>query len=133
MTERSEVTREKYVGHVTSVASRKRVRFLNKNRPCQLRAIVVKVPTGGKGKRMVAQQLGWADQAACRGSESVLFYSPDTLETKDARQRRERHAKQLCTECPVRDDCLETALSQRESYGIWGGLTELERRAYLRR
>jgi WhiB family redox-sensing transcriptional regulator len=75
----------------------------------------------------------WADEAACRGVEGVLFFSPLVVELKDARLARERRAKAICQQCPVREECLETALSQRESYGIWGGLNEMERRALLRR
>jgi WhiB family transcriptional regulator, redox-sensing transcriptional regulator len=82
---------------------------------------------------MAVVRAEWSDAAACRGVENTLFFAPDVLETKEARLRRERQAKLLCADCPVRDECLECALSQRESYGIWGGLTELERRALVRR
>ena len=41
-------------------------------------------------------------------------------------------AKRLCANCPVRADCLEAALARHETYGIWGGLNELERRALLK-
>ena len=75
----------------------------------------------------------WSDDAACRGELGVLFFSPDVVETKEVRAQRERRAKQICRECPVREACLESALTQRESYGIWGGFTEQERRALLRR
>ena len=67
----------------------------------------------------------WSDAAACRGSEGSLFFSPDVSE-------REFLAKRLCANCPVRGDCLEASLSRHETYGIWGGLNELERRALLR-
>jgi WhiB family redox-sensing transcriptional regulator len=75
----------------------------------------------------------WSDLAACRGERSHLFYSPDTAESREARLRRERQAKQLCATCPVLEECREAALAQREGYGIWGGLNEMERRALLRR
>jgi WhiB family redox-sensing transcriptional regulator len=82
---------------------------------------------------MALQKTEWSDGAACRGIENLLFFSPDVMESKEVRSRRERQAKQLCADCDVREDCLNTALAQRESYGIWGGLTEIERRALLRR
>jgi len=82
---------------------------------------------------MAVVRAEWSDAAACRGIENLLFFSPDVMETKDARLRRERQAKLLCADCNVREECLSSALAQRESYGIWGGLTELERRALLRR
>lgn len=62
----------------------------------------------------------------------ALFYSPDIAEGKETRVRRERDAKKVCASCPVRDQCLDLALTQHESYGIWGGLNETERRALLR-
>lgn len=44
---------------------------------------------------------------------------------------REKRAKEICLECGVRDDCLDYALSIREQHGIWGGLTENERRELI--
>jgi WhiB family redox-sensing transcriptional regulator len=74
----------------------------------------------------------WSDAAACRGSERSLFFSPEVSERREDRHEREFLAKRLCSNCLVRGDCLESALVRRESYGIWGGLNELERRTLLR-
>jgi WhiB family redox-sensing transcriptional regulator len=41
-------------------------------------------------------------------------------------------AKAVCAQCPVREACLEHALSVREKDGVWGGCTERERRRILR-
>jgi WhiB family redox-sensing transcriptional regulator len=41
-------------------------------------------------------------------------------------------AKRICASCAVREECLEAALARHESYGIWGGLNEFERRGLLR-
>jgi WhiB family redox-sensing transcriptional regulator len=82
---------------------------------------------------MAVAPLEWSDLAACRGSEGSLFFSPEVAERKDDRVEREHLAKKLCTSCSVREDCLEAALERHESYGIWGGLNELERRAFQRR
>jgi WhiB family redox-sensing transcriptional regulator len=41
-------------------------------------------------------------------------------------------AKAVCDQCPVREACLEHALSVREKDGVWGGCTERERRRILR-
>ena len=49
-----------------------------------------------------------------------------------ARQQREAKAKAICARCPVRDACLAYALDTGEAFGVWGGLTEDERRAMLR-
>jgi WhiB family transcriptional regulator, redox-sensing transcriptional regulator len=73
----------------------------------------------------------WHLKAACRGPESELFFPPPLPERREAREARELKAKEICTYCPVRDDCLEFALRVREAHGIWGGLTEAERRNRL--
>ena len=65
----------------------------------------------------------WAAQAACRTSD------PDTLFVQGAAQNR---AKAICSGCVVRTDCLADALDNRVEFGVWGGMTERERRALLR-
>ncbi len=66
----------------------------------------------------------WSSLAACRGSE------PDELFVPGAAQNR---AKAVCLGCAVRTECLADALDNRTEFGIWGGMTERERRALLRR
>ena len=66
----------------------------------------------------------WPRHAACRGAE------PDELFVLGAAQNR---AKAVCVGCPVRTECLADALDNRTEFGIWGGMTERERRALLRR
>ena len=73
----------------------------------------------------------WHLKAACRGPESALFFPPSVAERREDREGREARAKQICYECHVREDCLEFALRVREPHGIWGGLTESERRRLL--
>jgi WhiB family redox-sensing transcriptional regulator len=74
----------------------------------------------------------WRESAACLSYPAVLFFGLDDAESPAERRAREERAKQVCATCEVRRDCLEYALTTREPYGIWGGLTELERRARLR-
>jgi WhiB family redox-sensing transcriptional regulator len=62
----------------------------------------------------------WRRQAACHGTDLNLFY-PE-------RGQSAGPARQICATCPVRQPCLEYALSNRIISGIWGGLTERERR-----
>jgi WhiB family transcriptional regulator, redox-sensing transcriptional regulator len=81
---------------------------------------------------MAITPLDWTDAAACRNSEGALFYPADSAERKEDRLERELVAKRICASCGVREDCLEAALARHESYGIWGGLNELERRGLLR-
>ncbi|MBO0846588.1 MAG: WhiB family transcriptional regulator [Nocardioides sp.] len=66
----------------------------------------------------------WAAQAACRGQH------PDKLFVRGAEQNK---AKQVCGGCPVRTECLAEALDNQIEWGVWGGMTERERRALLRR
>jgi WhiB family redox-sensing transcriptional regulator len=73
----------------------------------------------------------WHLRAACRGPESELFFPPSFPERREEREARETKAKEICIDCSVRHDCLEFALRVREPHGIWGGLTESERRRLL--
>ncbi len=75
----------------------------------------------------------WQPVALCRGNHSHLFFPPSTAERKDERERREARAKSICSVCPVKAQCVEYAMEIREPYGIWGGLTESERRTILAR
>lgn len=75
----------------------------------------------------------WREEAACLRHPSMLFFGLEDAEGTSDRRMREDRAKQICSGCNVRIKCLEYALATREAYGIWGGLTELERRARLRR
>src|SRR2546423_13404277 len=71
--------------------------------------------------RMVAD---WPSLAACRNGD------PDALFVQGAEQNV---AKRICRSCPVRYECLADALDNRIEFGVWGGMTERERRALLRR
>ena len=64
----------------------------------------------------------WTLLAKCRGMEDQLF--PD-----GAAQKR---ARTVCRGCPVRNECLAEALDNRIEWGVWGGMTERERRLLLR-
>jgi WhiB family redox-sensing transcriptional regulator len=70
----------------------------------------------------------WQLNALCRGNHAYLFFPPSTFERKEERERREMKAKAICGVCPVMDCCSEHAVAIREPFGIWGGLTEAERR-----
>jgi len=70
----------------------------------------------------------WRDIAACSGDRGALFYPPLRSERRSVKAAREVRAKRVCATCPVRTDCLEQALTFGERYGIWGGLTDAERR-----
>ncbi|CAM5366586.1 Transcriptional regulator WhiB [Streptomyces avidinii] len=73
----------------------------------------------------------WQSQAACRELGSARFFHPSG-ERGEEREERDAAAKRICAGCPVREACLEHALRTREPFGVWGGLTEEERRALQR-
>ena len=84
-----------------------------------------------QGERMAirSEQAEWQLRAACRGPQAVVFFPPTQPERRDEKRFREERAKEICGGCSVRGDCLEYALSIREQHGIWGGLSEAERRS----
>lgn len=73
----------------------------------------------------------WQVKAACRGPHSSIFFPPSHFERKDDKEAREARAKAICATCSVRQPCLDYALRIREPHGIWGGLSEAERKAIL--
>jgi WhiB family redox-sensing transcriptional regulator len=77
---------------------------------------------------VTALDRSWQPIASCSGSHSHLFFPPNVTERKEERERREIRAKSVCRICPVGSECLDYAMTIREPYGIWGGLTETERR-----
>ncbi|MFD0270274.1 WhiB family transcriptional regulator [Streptomyces sp. NPDC127106] len=74
----------------------------------------------------------WQLRAACRNLGPGRFYHP-AGERGPERDERDEAAKRVCAVCPVRAACLEHALRTREPFGVWGGLTEEERRMLLAR
>lgn len=66
----------------------------------------------------------WQVRAACRTMDPELFF-PERGETQ-------AEAKAVCATCPVRRDCLKYAIDNCERHGIWGGLSERERRKIRR-
>ena len=74
----------------------------------------------------------WQYQGACLGMDSSIFFHPEG-ERGSSRRRRDESAKAVCATCPVIINCREHALATHEPYGVWGGLTEEERRAQIAR
>lgn len=71
----------------------------------------------------------WRRQAICRDTDPELFFPVGT--TGAALVQIDR-AKQVCGECPVQSECLQYAIDTNQDAGIWGGLSEDERRALRR-
>jgi WhiB family redox-sensing transcriptional regulator len=82
------------------------------------------VAAGLSAQGSVAER-AWQLQANCMGVDPDLFFPERGAST--------REAKEVCRGCVVRDACLEYALVHAEKFGIWGGLSERERRRIRRR
>lgn len=83
----------------------------------------------------------WRRRAACRPRdeselvEGVAKFFPvrRAYQLKMETTRRERDALAVCEACPVRVECLSFSLKNRIEHGVWGGVTEQERKKLLRR
>lgn len=69
-------------------------------------------------------QLSWQTDALCSQTDPEAFFPEKGGSTRDA--------KRVCGTCDVRAECLEYALQNDERFGIWGGLSERERRKLKR-
>jgi WhiB family redox-sensing transcriptional regulator len=74
----------------------------------------------------------WQERAACARRDPSLFFHP-AGERGESFQAREHAAKRVCSACPVLAQCRRYALLAREPYGVWGGLSEVERADLIRR
>lgn len=74
------------------------------------------------GQLAVSGTEQWRQLAACRGLDPDIFFP--------TRGESPQSAKAICACCPVRLPCLQDALAHPERLGIWGGLSEHERRRY---
>ena len=75
-------------------------------------------------RRLAGQPGGWRDLALCAEVDPELFF----LEKGES----SRPAKRVCAGCEVRAECLQYALDHGERFGVWGGLSERERRELAR-
>lgn len=67
-----------------------------------------------------ADDRAWMLEAKCLDADPEAFFPEKGGST--------REAKRICATCPVRNECLDHALANDERFGIWGGLSERERR-----
>jgi WhiB family redox-sensing transcriptional regulator len=72
----------------------------------------------------------WRARSACLQADPELFFP---VGSTGPAVRQVDQAKRVCAGCQVRSACLEWALDQRQDHGVWGGLTEDERRSLRRR
>lgn len=72
------------------------------------------------GRTLRGVQPDWMERGACRDTDTPeLWYPPPGGSTLPARQ--------VCTACPVQQQCLNFALSHQEVHGVWGGVSERKR------
>jgi WhiB family redox-sensing transcriptional regulator len=88
-------------------------------------ALVAWLMTPGIGEELpdledLAHRPGWMERGACRGEDPALFFP--SLGGNAAK------ARVICATCSVRQECLSYALADPESAGVWGGISERERR-----
>lgn len=79
----------------------------------------------GRNRIRVREQPEWAPQGNCWGMDPDLFFPDGPGGDSNA-------AKAVCATCPVQEVCLEYALTNGERFGIWGGVSERERRRMVR-
>lgn len=88
-----------------------------------------------------AEESAWRDDAICSQIDPELFFPESEFSGTKKQKRLEakrrqaslKDAKAICAQCPVRTKCLEQALANDEPFGVWGGMTQLERRRYKSR
>ena len=68
--------------------------------------------------------MAWSRYASCDTADPDLFFPPPGTDTF--------YARSICRECPVRRQCLDYALESKQKFGIWGGMTEAQRRRIRR-
>jgi WhiB family redox-sensing transcriptional regulator len=73
----------------------------------------------------VTAQVSWREEAACKGLDTNMFFPASDADAGPA--------KAVCATCPVRDLCLEWAIASHQEDGVWGGMTDTERRRLRRR
>ena len=80
----------------------------------------------GGAMRKLSALVDWRSRAACRDADPELFFPEGSAGPALLAVDRAKH---LCETCPVQARCLDWALDHHAAFGIWGGLTEGERRA----
>lgn len=86
-------------------------------------------PTTGAAAS-VTDALDWRQFSSCKDEDPEMFFPAGVGRRFDAQVEE---AQQVCRPCPVREQCLEWALNARQDTGVWGGLSEQERRRIHKR
>jgi WhiB family transcriptional regulator, redox-sensing transcriptional regulator len=86
---------------------------------------VLRSGVSGRSEEFEDDPLAWQADALCSQTDPEAFFPEKGGSTRDA--------KRICGQCNVKAECLEYALKNDERFGIWGGLSERERRRLKRR
>ena len=86
---------------------------------------VLKLGVAGAYANGESDPLAWQEDALCSQTDPEAFFPEKGGSTRDA--------KRICAQCTVKSECLEYALKNDERFGIWGGLSERERRRLRKR
>jgi WhiB family transcriptional regulator, redox-sensing transcriptional regulator len=86
---------------------------------------VLKLGVAGANGENDSDPLAWQADALCSQTDPEAFFPEKGGSTRDA--------KKICDSCGVKSECLEYALKNDERFGIWGGLSERERRRLRKR
>ena len=74
----------------------------------------------------------WQERGKCREAANELFFLDDG-EKGAVKRRKIELAKRVCKACPVINECTQHALSLPEPYGVWGGMSEEDRKKMVKR
>ena len=96
---------------------------MSSTRPVARRTTTTSLPTSLVQGAEAEARIAWVSQARCRQAD------PDELFVRGAAQRK---AAVICRHCPVISECGADALDNRVEFGVWGGMTERQRRALLK-
>lgn len=87
------------------------------------------MPADVESQPKVLPFTAWHTDAACRGANTDLFFGDDSHETRPTLRRSVLGtARRICRGCPVRQECLDWALTNNEDYGIWAGTSGRQRK-----
>lgn len=81
----------------------------------------------------MSHEMDWQWKAACQDIEDPEIFFPVGQYGQPAPEWRIEETKRICRRCPVAEECLKWALDTNQRYGIWGGMSEIERQALKRR
>lgn len=82
-----------------------------------------------------AAALAWDTEwqgARCRGIDPNIFFTPDGKVSSLQKAKLIYRAKQICKDCPLRQRCLSLSIDNHEEFGVWGGMSEKDRRSLMK-